>query len=225
MREYFLTYMEGLTQPDATFSSGIETYLFRQEKEAQMDILVDALLDPEIDQIVSLDTDHILQAFLAMEKETDAIIKKLEERNKERAGVVAPLLGKALKDGSIKEIWPSLQKIIAFGAGEHAPATKDLKQYTADIAFNHGYYYTEEAILGRAVEDNSDIFEIMEDENFYELLPIKGDGEAPIRLSEAETGEPYQLVVTTTAGLYRLITDHFIVIRERTFGKIRYTIY
>ena len=34
-----------------------------------------------------------------------------------------------------------------------------MKLFTGDTPHNHGYYYTEEAICGKAVADNSDLFE------------------------------------------------------------------
>jgi hypothetical protein len=38
-------------------------------------------------------------------------------------------------------------------------------------------------------------------------------------------GEPYQLVVTNSSGLYRYVTDHIVRIQEKQEDKVLFTIY
>ena len=114
---------------------------------------------------------------------------------------------------------------IAFGAGEYYEATAQMKQFTGDIPHNNGYYYTEETIYGRAVADDSDLFETFSSESFHEYLPLQEPTAATILSTDTKPGVPYQLVVTNSAGLYRYVTDHIVCIQETLLDKILFTIY
>ena len=48
---------------------------------------------------------------------------------------------------------------------------------------------------------------------------------ATLLSTETKPGEPYQLVVTNSAGLYRYVTDHIVCIKEKQIDKILFTIY
>lgn len=100
-----------------------------------------------------------------------------------------------------------------------------MKQYTGTIAHNHGYYYTEETIYGRAVSDDSDLFETFSSGCFHEYLPLDNVGDTTLFSTDTRPGVPYQLVVTNSAGLYRYITDHVVNIKEIKIDRILFTIY
>ena len=124
-----------------------------------------------------------------------------------------------------KVLWPKLKRIVAFGAGEYYEATAQMKQFTGEIPHNNGYYYTEETIYGRAVADDSDLFETFSSESFHEYLPLQEPTAATILSTDTKPGVPYQLVVTNSAGLYRYVTDHIVCIQETLLDKILFTIY
>jgi hypothetical protein len=101
-----------------------------------------------------------------------------------------------------------------------------MKVYTGQTPHNNGYYYTEEAVYGRAVADNSDVFETIPSTSFHEYLPLGSDDTAATVLStDVKVGEPYQLVVTNSSGLYRYVTDHIVRIQEKQDDKVLFTIY
>ena len=100
-----------------------------------------------------------------------------------------------------------------------------MKQYTGDTPHNNGYYYTEETIYGRAVADDSDVFETLPSDCFHEYLPVGNDNAATLLSTDTRPGESYQLVVTNSAGLYRFITDHIVCIKEKQTDQMLFTIY
>ena len=90
---------------------------------------------------------------------------------------------------------------------------------------NNGYYYTEETIYGRAMADDSDLFETFPSGSFHEYLPLKDNQAATVLSTDTKPGVPYQLVVTNSAGLYRYVTDHIVSIQETQLDKIYFKIY
>ena len=124
-----------------------------------------------------------------------------------------------------KALWPRLERIVAFGLGDCSGATTRMKLFTGDTPHNHGYYYTEETICGKAVADNSDLFETFASNSFHEYLSLKKDTADTVLSTETKPGVPYYLVVTNSAGLYRYVTDHIICIQETQMDKILFTIY
>ncbi len=72
---------------------------------------------------------------------------------------------------------------------------------------------------------DGDIFETLPSKNFHEYQPLNDNNMATLLSTETKPGEPYQLVVTNSAGLYRYVTDHIVRIQERQIDKILFTIY
>ena len=122
-------------------------------------------------------------------------------------------------------LWPKLERIVAFGAGEFYEGTTRMKQFTGQTPHNNGFYYTEETIYGRAVADDSNLFETFASGSFHEYLPIDSESETTLLSTATKPGVPYQLVVTNSAGLYRYVTDHIVCIQESQMDKILFTIY
>lgn len=124
-----------------------------------------------------------------------------------------------------KALWPNLERIVAFGAGEYYDATAHMKHFTGQIPHNNGYYYTEETIYGRAIADDSDLFETLPSKSFHEYQPLNDSDMATLLSTDTKPGVPYQLVVTNNAGLYRYVTDHIVCIQEKQIDRILFTIY
>jgi glycosyltransferase involved in cell wall biosynthesis len=197
---------------------------FKTEPENEMRTICRyALLDSDVDQIVALNTQRVADLFDYITTHRDELIAELREADSQRADEVE----KAFASGQplAKTLWPKLERIVAFGAGEYYEATAHMKQFTGEIPHNNGYYYTEETIYGRAVADDSDLFETFPSGSFHEYLPQEEHNAATIFSTNAKSGEPYQLVVTNSAGLYRYVTDHIVCIQETQMDKVLFTIY
>lgn len=225
VKDYFsqFYYVGGIQQ--AQFASSVSTY-FKQDNEADdyCDLMRDALMDAEIEQIVALNAEDLQKAFNVLEENWQTIVAQLPEGD--RRDEVRRILSEGFDAPVAKRLWRKLERITAFGAGEMYESYKGLKRYTSGVPHNHGYYFTEETIFGKAVADDSDLFECIQDYNVYELIPIDGaDDTKPLLWSEVETDNTYFIVVTNHAGLYRYQTDHTVCPREITPQSIKFTIY
>ena len=204
------------TMPDDLF------FKIKPQKELHA-ICYYGLLDRDVDQIVALNTRRIADMFDYITAHRDELIAELREADKQRADEVAQAF---LSEESLaKALWPKLERTVAFGSGEYYDATAHMKEFTGKTPHNNGYYYTEETIYGKAVADDSDLFEAFPMKCFHEHLPLDIENKDTVLYTHTKEGEPYQLVVTNRAGLYRYVTDHIVRIQKKQIGKIIFTIY
>lgn len=225
VKDYFsqFLYAGGLQQ--AGLSSPAGSY-FKQDngEDNYRDLMVDALMVADINRIVSLNTEELLKAFTVLENEWRDMVAAMPDCR--RKDEVARILEDGFDKPVAQRLWPELERVVAFGAGEMYESFNALKRYTGGIPHNHGYYFTEETIFGKAVADDSGLFECILDYNVHELLPIADiDGTRPLLWSNCKVGETYFIVVTNHAGLYRYQTDHTVCPREITPDSIKFTIY
>ncbi len=206
----------------ADFSMPDRLFFKTEPHDEQHAICYYALLDRDIDQIVALNTRRVSDMFQYMKEHQDQLVAEIRETDKDRATEVEHALQSA--EPLACALWPKLERIVAFGAGEYAEATALMKEFTGNMPHNHGYCYTEETICGRAVEDNSDLFETVQSGSFHEYMPAGGDNETTLLSTDVKQGEEYQLVVTNSAGLYRFVTSHRVCIEDvqldRTLFKL-----
>ena len=223
VKKYMWYYHYARGKRRAEFSMPDDQFFKTEPREEMHTICRYALLDRDIDQIVALNTRRVADMFdyiMAARKErleelrqTDALRAKEVESAFESDQPLATAL------------WPKLERIVAFGLGDCSGATARMKLFTGQIPHNNGYYYTEETICGKAVGDDSNLFETFPSGSFHEYLPLKKDNANTVLSTETKPGVPYYLVVTNSAGLYRYVTDHIVYIQETQMDKILFTIY
>ncbi len=214
------------TEFHITLTSSPGLYYSYEKEDFYEQLMADALSDPDLEQIVALNTKEVVKAFSVLEEKTDVILKQIGNHNPERAAEVRHILEGGFDQPIVRKLWPKLERITAYGSGELREYTARMKRYSGDVPHNHGYYYSEVSLLGKAVEDDSELFEMDTRNTYFELLPVNAsDDTTTITPDEAEPNKPYQLVVTNQAGLYRYVSDHFIYIKNIIFDRIQYTIY
>lgn len=223
VKKYMWYYHYARGKKRADFSMPDDLFFKTEPREEMHTICHYALLDRDIDQIVALDTRRVTDMFDYITTHRDELMAELREVDAARADEVES----AFHSGQplAKALWSKLERVVAFGAGECYDATVRMKQYTGQIPHNNGYYYTEETIYGRAMADDSDLFESLPSNCFHEYLPLKEDNATTVFSTDTKTGIPYQLVVTNSAGLYRYVTDHIVCIQETQMDRILFTIY
>lgn len=223
VKKYMWYYHYARGKCRATFSMPDDLFFKTEPKEEMHTICRYALLDRDIDQIVALDTRRVAEMFDYIMEHQEMLMTELREMDNVRADEVADAFRS--RKPLAQALWHQLERVIAFGAGEYYDATTHMKQFTGQIPHNNGYYYTEETIYGRAVADDSDLFETLPSTGFHEYLPLEEDNAATVLPTNTKPGVPYQLVVTNNAGLYRYVTDHIVCIQETQMDKILFTIY
>lgn len=224
VKKYMWYYHFARGKRRATFSMSDDLFFKTNPHEEMRTICFYALADRDIDQLVAINTRRIADMFEYMSAHREELIEEIRGIDALRANEVEVAFhsGEPLANA----LWPNLQRIVAFGTGEYYDSTTRMKVYTGQTPHNNGYYYTEEAIYGRAVADNSDVFETIPSTSFHEYLPLGSDDTAATVLStDVKVGEPYQLVVTNSSGLYRYVTDHIVRIQEKQDDKVLFTIY
>jgi hypothetical protein len=224
VKKYMWYYHFARGKRRATFSMSDDLFFKTNPHEEMRTICFYALADRDIDQLVAINTRRIADMFEYMSAHREELIEEIRGIDALRANEVEVAFhsGEPLANA----LWPNLQRIVAFGTGEYYDSTTRMKVYTGQTPHNNGYYYTEEAIYGRAVADNSDVFETIPSTSFHEYLPLGSDDTAATVLStDVKVGEPYQLVVTNSSGLYRYVTDHIVRIQEKQNDKVLFTIY
>ena len=223
VKDYFAShfYQGGIQQ--AELSSSIMTY-FKQDnsEEDYFDIMQDALAAKDINQIVSLTTNELLKAFTTLENHWQKMLDKITDKN--RCNEVRQILENGFDTPVAAKLWPKLERIVAYGGGEMRPTFHALKRYTEGIPHNHGYYIIEETILGKAVMNDSDLFECLKEYDFYELQSVNEESKV-YTWSQVELGKPYFVIVTNHAGLYRYETGHIIVPHEISSQSIKFMVY
>lgn len=206
----------------AQFTSPIEAY-FKVGEENYRTLVLQSLACKNVDQIVAFTASKVLDFFHYLEMHFNDLIDDVpcSEKRREQLRQIA---AEGFDTPVAQKIWPKLQRIVAFGSGRFADACKRMKHYTGNITHNHGFFFTEESVFGRPVSDNNDTFEWIRDNDFYELIPLTGEDDTPLRWTTVKKGEPYRLVVTNHAGLYRYVTNHVIIPQEVSVETIRFTI-
>ena len=224
VKNYFsVSYLkEGKQQ--ARLAAPVESYFDQGDGAAYRSLVLHSLAHSEVDRIVAFTAERVVSFFDYVAENWPTLLEELPADTQRKQELQA-VFEAGFEEPAAAKIWPCLRKVIAFGAGEHYEAFKRMRRYIGDVPYNHGYYFTEETIFGKAVADGSNLFECIRGNDFYELIPLMDDSASPVCWTKVEQGKPYQLVVTNRAGLYRYVTDHFILPQEVTPQTIRFTIY
>ena len=183
-----------------------------------------ALADNSIEQIIAPYTWGIYEVFLQIERNwktfcddiesgtirrtgeiPEIYCQKLERHfsaNPERAKELREIFQQGFQTPVAKKIWPKLNRIIAGGSGTFSIYTRRMKHYCGDVEHQNGYYICSEGLIGKSIP-GTDEYELLTDQNFYEFIPVGISSRRPMLISEIETGEEYELVLTSPSGLYR----------------------
>jgi len=243
--DYFHQEVLGLGTSKARFTAPPELIFPPEAMDTIYLRLLFALRQRDVEQIFSPFTWGVLEAFTFLEKHwenlchdiacgeitfaldvPDEFLKRLQSYltpDSQRAQELRQIFAQGFNRPIARLIWPKLQRLVAFGSSSFAVYTKALARYIGDLPHDNGMLASSVSLTGRAVAD-SDTFELITDNNFYEFRPCKAAADTrPLFISELECGEDYELILTTRSGLYRFATADIIHIEECREGKIFFT--
>jgi len=179
-------------------------------------VMLEAIADRDIEQIMAITTKDIWEAFQTLEAHWLEIVKTIGQNDPARADELTKVFTSGM-EGVAARIWPSLKRTVALGVGQQKPFTAKMQTYTKGIPHNHSYYFTAETLIARAIADDSERFKLITDTDFFEFIPIgTAPDSTPLLLGQTKVDETYQVVVTNQAGLYRFKTNHTLTIVEKT---------
>lgn len=202
-RHFFQTMIYKPQMRDASFTMPASYYIKADDPDYK-EIAQAAIADKAITQIVAPTAEHLV-------KFIDQV--------------------KLLCDGSVpvRQLWPSLQRIVALGAGSHSAA----RQYVCEvlqtealgIKWNNGSLPLPETVVGTSTGDDTDIFLLNTTNCFYEFFRTDTeDASEPLLLSQLQPGCTYSLIITNDAGIYRLYTDFTIKVTDIVYDKVYFTL-
>ena len=225
VKDYFCNvhFRDGI--PQALLASPVESYFAETDSEDDFfDLIVDALAERNAQQLVAFTAKELLAAFQILETRWKDMVRLMPAG--ERRDEVQRILSEGFNQPIAQRLWPSLERVVCFGAGKMSDAMQQLRHYIGDMHHNHGYDYLKSAVMGKAVADNSDLFVCIKNHAFYEFLPVdaSADQDKTRLWSELEIGKAYRVVVTNHSGLYRYRTGHVIIPQEVSPITIKFTI-
>jgi glycosyltransferase involved in cell wall biosynthesis len=211
--------------PQAWLASPVERfYASSQSEDDFYDLMVDALMASDADQLVAFTAKDLLSAMQMLELDWRKLVELMPAG--ERRDEVQRILSEGFDSPVVPRLWPKVRRVVCYGAGKMRESMQQLRRYIGSLPHNHGYDYLKSAVMGKAVADNSDLFECIKEHCFYEFLPCENaaDESKTLLWSELVFGKSYRVVVTNHAGLYRYRTGHIIVPQEVTPESIKFTI-
>ena len=205
LRAFFALGDAGINQIVAPFSWGVVNFFDCIKKNYNM--LLNDIENGCIDNSVKISDE--------LRKELEPYIKP----NKERAEELKALYSEEFFDGSwVEKVWPKMSKVVAGGGGSFSIYSKTLKKHLGKISHNYGLYASSEAVIGKALLDDSDVYTLTDSSVFLEFLPVDGKSSETFLADELETGKSYKILVTNNAGLYRYRLGDVIKVTEMKNG-------
>ena len=205
LRAYFALSDAGINQIVAPFSWCVINFFDCIEKNFNM--LINDIENGCIDNSVKISDE--------LRKELEPFIKP----DKQRAEELKSLAGEEFFDGSwVEKVWPKMSKVVAGGGGSFLIYSKKLKKHLGKISHNYGVYASSEAVIGKAVRDDSDIYTLADSSVFLEFLPVDENTSETLLTDELEAGKSYKVLVTNNAGLYRYRLGDVIKVIEMRNG-------
>ena len=223
VKDYFsrVHLKEGI--PLATLTSPLERYYSISAAEDDFfDLMTEALSSTDADQLVAFTAKDLLSAMQTLERDWRKMVEQMPAG--QRRDEVEHILSCGFDSPVVPQLWPSLQRVVCFGAGKMSEAMGQLRRYIGHLPHNHGYDYLKSAVMGKALADDSDLFECIKEHCFYEFIPVDSASQQTLVWSELEMSKAYRVVITNHAGLYRYLTNHIICPQEVTPTSIKFTI-
>ena len=142
-----------------------------------------------------------------------------------RADQLVAILSESKRCGDYKsvahQLWPSLMLIIANAGGSFATYIPQLQHYLGDkIRIGSPLYVATEGMFGvnKRIYNHVSAYTLLTNEVFFEFIPLadadSSDPKITLLAEEIKMGEVYEIVVTTSGGLYRYRMGDLIKVLE-----------
>ena len=102
-----------------------------------------------------------------------------------------------------KRIWPNLTVICGIGNASFKSAAEYVKSFAKGVSFDYSIYGASEGLVAAVTELESTDMQLLTDSCFYEFVQAGEENEEFLTLDQLKVGEKYEILITTSAGLYR----------------------
>ena len=131
-----------------------------------------------------------------------ALLKKIKPMP-ERAAYLRKQFEQGFDETLFKRIWPNLTVICGIGNASFQSAANHIRSVAKGVPFDFSIYGASEGLVAAVPELETTDMQLLTDSCFYEFIPYGDDSGKTLTLAEVKTGEKYEILITTQAGLYR----------------------
>ena len=94
--------------------------------------------------------------------------------------------------------------VFSIGTGNFAPFTAKMRTLCKkDVRFGFVLYSASEALIGCALHYEEPFYLLVNDDAFFEFLPVDEPCDRPLLMHQLKAGKLYELIITNISGLYR----------------------
>lgn len=121
----------------------------------------------------------------------------------ERAAYLRKQFEQGFDETLFKRIWPNLTVICGIGNASFSSSAKHIRSVAKGVFFDYSIYGASEGLVAAVPELETTDMQLLVDSCFYEFIPYGDESGTVLTLDQVKTGEKYELLITTQAGLYR----------------------
>ena len=237
---FFSQANSGEENEESEFSAPRELMFPNRAVDTTYERLFFALKDRSIDQIYAPYTWGVLDTLLLLKKKWKAlcsdiergelstktkITSKLREKlskiiapDPERAEELRRIFSMGFDSDTLKKVWPKLERVVANGTGEMQIYSDALSSLLGDVSLTNGLFASAECLAGEPTGEK-DVYELCGSSCFFEFRETEGE-RLILQHHEILPGREYELIITSSAGLYRYATEDIIRIVSASQNKI-----
>lgn len=237
----FFTQENSADEDEASeFSSPRELMFPNRAVDTTYERLFFALKDRSIDQIYAPYTWGVLDTFQQLKKKWKALcadiergelstktkippklrekLSKIISPDPERAEELREIFSGGFDSGTLKKVWPKLERIVANGAGEMQIYSDGLASWLGGISLTNGLFASAECLAGEPTGEK-DVYQLCGSSCFFEFRETEGEKRTLLQHEIVSDGE-YELIITSYAGLYRYSSKDIIRIVSVSDNRI-----
>ena len=163
-----------------------------------------------------------------IESQRIALEEALGNGDPQRADQLIAIMSESAKCGFnsvAHQLWPNLTRVITAAGGSYATYIPHIQHYLSDkILIRSPFYASSEATLGvnKWLVSHVSAYSLLTSILFFEFIPLAdADNTQPTTLlaDEIKVGEVYEIVITTSEGLYRYRNGDLIKVLKEGDGS------
>ena len=146
----------------------------------------------------------VIDSSIAIGEKTRKRLEKKLKPNPKRAAELRKIFESKSETPLINRIWKNMSYIFAIGTGDFDSFTRKMRSYCEkDVVFGYTAYASTEAFMGCAIHAEDPAYLLVNDDCFFEFLPVGEDVKRPLLIDELKENGLYELIITNKTGLYR----------------------
>ena len=155
----------------------------------------------------------VISESIDMKPELRETLSKRIRPMPERAAYLRKQFEQGFDETLFRRLWPNMTVICGIGNASFKSSADYVRSMAKDIPFDFSIYGASEGLVAACYQLNDTNMQLLTDSCFYEFIPIGAPDSEAVTLDGVKTGEKYELLITTQAGLYRYRLKDVIEVR------------